>query len=591
MVDSVSGFRPHSGSRRRAAFDLQSLSRRLFSLNEPLPSHPPFLVSSGLRLVSALRRGIGDRPPDGDSSSWEQLLSCRQGAGADGFLVWPLPEAGSSVEDPVLDRAVEIRALVDSLREHQGRHHTQPLDCFLRKEALRIRRVPLESESLPVVVRLGSWYVVVPVGDEHPRQLRDNIVRAFERGPRSLGHLRLRQVSAPLVVSLLPVSFAESVHLHRWGLEGPWLSWSHAGGLHQIGVLAAHPLVLEGPGFACLRVDFRRRLRAMRVALGLNASEPQWDGREDFGPRDAMPFPVQPLGVQEALDPAWDAAFDELLEQSCSESGAPSLRQSHGSHVLVEGAAPDTRPLLPPALLGLCDDEHWRWLHPGRWTGGGLRSPTLRYATVDRTGFSLVATCYSYCCAQHRVMQEFDPSYRGQGFTFVVPYIAGSDAFAGESRRRPRPVLCSLHAKRGVPESFESFQRRLERRLEEAERDDDLLSHVIGDLFQVAVPEWLRSAAVNLFSRAPGDRGTFLGGRGLVCYSQVPDEAVDPVASYGGIYEGLFSGSCQERGGVVLSIIDRGYRRDLCAVGTGIFRQEHTMDLFWQSFAEMYSEQ
>jgi len=402
-----------------------------------------------------------------------------------------------------------------------------------------------------------------------------------------------------LVVSLLPVSLAEAVHLHRWGLEGPWLSWSHAGGLHQLGVLAAHPLVLEGPGFACLRVDFRRRLRAMRVALGLNASEPQWDGREDFGSRDSTPFPAHPLGVEEALDPVWDSAFDELMEQSSSElmeqssseSAGSGLRPCHGSHLLVDGPAPDFRPGLPPALVHLCDDEHWRWLHPGRWTRGGLRAPTLRYATVERTDFSLAATCYSYCCAQHRVMQEFDPQYRGQGFTFVVPYIAGTDAFAGESRRRPRPVLCSLHTRRGVPESFESFHRRLARRLEEAEREADLLSHLITDLFQVAVPELLRSAVVHLFARAPGDGSSFLSGRGLVCYSQVPDEAVDPVASYGGIYEGLFSGSCQERGGVVLSIIDRGYRRDLCAVGTGIFRHESTMDLFWQSFAELYSEQ
>ena len=111
------------------------------------------------------------------------------------------------------------------------------------------------------------------------------------------------------------------------------------------------------------------------------------------------------------------------------------------------------------------------------------------------------------------------------------------------------------------------------------------------DMFQAAVPDLLKSAAVHLFERAPRDGGTFLGGRGLVAYARVPDEAVDPVADYGGIYEGLFSGSCQERGGVALSIIDRGYRRDLCAVGTGVFRQERAMDLFWQSFAEFYSEQ
>jgi hypothetical protein len=526
-----------------------------------------------------------------ESSSWEQLLALRQGPGADGFVVWPMPEASAPAEDPLLERAVEIRALVDSLREHRARHEGQPLDRFLRKDVLRIRRVPLDGEAIPVVVRLGSWYVIVPVGDEHPRQLRHAIERAFERGPRDLGHLRLRRLCAPLVVSLLPVSLAEAVHLHRWGLEGPWLSWSYAGAFSQLGVLAGHYLVLEGPAFACLRVDFRRRLRAMRLALGLDANDTEWDGREDFGPLDASPFRLDALASEPELDPSWLPTPDESSDMFLDGPFGPAPGYSHGSHRLTAGAGPDAAAGLPPALARLAADGHWSWLHPGRWTGRGLAAPALRYATVERSSFSLSATCYSYCCAQHQALQAFDPSYGGQGFTFVVPFIRGRDAFASAARRRARPVLCSLRTRRGVPEPYSSFARRLARRLEEAEHDDDLLSQVMSDMFRMALPDVVKALAVQFVERAPGDGGTFLGGRGLVAYTKVPDEAVDPVANYAGIYEGLFSGSCQERGGVGLSIIDRGYRRDLCAVGTGVFRAERAMDLFWQMFAERFSKQ
>ena len=523
--------------------------------------------------------------------SWERLLALRQGPGADGFVVWPVPQPSLEAEDLLLERAVEIRALVDSLREHRVRHEGQPLDRFLRKDILRIRRVPLDGEAIPVVVRLGSWYVIVPVRDEHPRQLRRRIELAFERGPRELGHLRLRRLCAPLVVSLLPVSLAEAVHLHRWGLEGPWLSWSYAGAFSQLGVLAGHHLVLEGPGFACLRVDFRRRLRAMRLALGLDATDTEWDGREDFGPVDASPFALHALAGEPELDPLWLPSPDELFEEFSEGTGGPAPGHSHGSHRLTGAPDPDPAAGLPPALARLAADGHWSWLHPGRWTGRGLAAPSMRYATVERGRFSLSATCYSYCCAQHQALQAFDPSYGGQGFTFVVPFIRGRDAFAGPARRRARPVLCSLRTRRGLPESYESFARRLGRRLEEAERGDDLLSQVLGDMFRMALPDVIKALAVQLVERAPGAGGTFLGGRGLVAYTTVPDEAVDPVANYAGIYEGLFSGSCQERGGVGLSIIDRGYRRDLCAVGTGVFRGEPAMDLFWQAFAERFSRQ
>ncbi len=563
---------------------MPEFSRRLLALTELAPAEPPFLVSSGLQLADALRRRLGDRECKDGSSDWEQLLSLRQGPGADGFVLWPLPSSGDGNQEPLLERAVEICALVASVREHRARHDGQPLDRVLRKEALRIRRVPLRGEDVPVMVRLGSSYVVVQVADQHPRQLRDEIVAAFESAPRGLGHLRLRRVAAPLAVSLLPVPLAQAVHLHRWGVEGPWLSWSQAGHAGQVGVLAAHHLVLEGPGFACLRTDFRRRVRAMRLALGLDATESEWDGREGFGPWDAMPFRINGFSGDEELE--------ELLSDA---PGGGSIGTgplySHGSHRLHDQGIQSVHESFPESLARLAQDEHWSWLHPGRWTGRGLTAPSLRYATIERGSFSLSTTCYAFCCAQHRVMQELDQHYSSQGFTFVVPLIAGDDAFSGSARRRARPVLCALHTRGGLPEPYESFRRRLDRRLEEAERDDDLLSQVLTDVFRIALPDAIKSAAVRLFERAPRDGGTFLGGRGLVAYARVPDDAVDPVANFAGIYEGLFGGSCQERGGVALSIIDRGYRRDLCAVGTGVFRREAAMDSFWRLFAEQFSEQ
>jgi len=187
-------------------------------------------------------------------------------------------------------------------------------------------------------------------------------------------------------------------------------------------------------------------------------------------------------------------------------------------------------------------------------------------------------------------MVEHDPHYRGQGFTFVVPHIVGGGAFLTSSRRRAKPVLCSFHTLDRAPESHARFRRRFDRRIAEAERGEDLLSHVLGDMFEGSLPSWLTSAAVHLFERAPRDGGTFLGGRGLVAYARVPDEDVDPIATYAGVYDGLFSGSCQERGGVALAIFDRGYRRDLCATGTGVFADEAVMDSFWRTFARLYRE-
>lgn len=567
-----------------------SFSRRLLAMTELAPTDPPFVVSSGLQLASALRRRVRGEPGRDLPSSWEQLLSLRQGPGADGFVVWPLPGDVGLEREPLLERCVEILALVEAVRDHSARHPGQHLDCFLRKDRLQVRRERLQSKVTPVVVRLGSWYVQIEVGDEHPRALRERVLHAFETNPQPLGHLRLRRLRAGLVVSLLPLPLGEAVHLHRWGLEGPWLGWSRAGALRQVGVLAAHHFVLEGPGLACLRVDFRRRLRAMRLALGLDAEDPEWDGREDFSARDAAPFTLQETELDEFLDlslsadQSWRESVEAVAEDALVSSG-------YGTHLLVTGDGSISRTQLPASLEALAREGHWSWLHPGRWTGRGLDAPSLRFATLERGAFSLSSACYAYCCAQHQAMADRDSHYRSQGFTFVVPQIPGSGAFKSNSRRRARPILCSFHTRDGRPESSLSFNRRFKRRMAEADAGDDLLSHVMRDLFEGSLPALVKSAAVHLFERAPRDGGTFLGGRGLVAYAQVPDEDVDPVATYAGVFEGLFSGSCQERGGVALSIIDRGYRRDLCAAGTGLFASERVMDTFWKTFARLYREQ
>ncbi len=557
---------------------------------ELAPTAPPLVVSSGLQLASALRRRVRGEPDRELPSSWEQLLSLRQGPGADGFVVWPLPGDVGLEREPLLERCVEILALVEAVRDHSYRHPGQYLDCFLRKDRPQVRRERLRSERTPVAVRLGSWYVLIEVGDEHPRRLRERILYAFETDPQPLGHLRLRRLRAGLVVSLLPLSLGEAVHLHRWGLEGPWLGWSRAGALRQVGVLAAHHFVLEGPGLACLRVDFRRRLRAMRLALGLDAEDPEWDGREDFSARDAAPFALLESELDLFLDLSSSA---EQGDREPVESVAEDVLASsgHGTHLLASGDSSTCRTELPAPLEQLATESHWSWLHPGRWTGRGLRAPSLRFATLERGAFSLSSACYAYCCAQHQTMADRDPYYRSQGFTFVVPQIPGSGPFKSNARRRARPILCSFHTRDGRPESSLSFNRRFKRRMAEAEVGDDLLSYVMRDLFEGSLPAFVKSAAVHLFERAPRDGGTFLGGRGLVAYAQVPDEDVDPIATYAGVFEGLFSGSCQERGGVALSIIDRGYRRDLCAAGTGLFAGEREMDRFWTTFARLYREE
>ena len=71
-------------------------------------------------------------------------------------------------------------------------------------------------------------------------------------------------MSAPLAVGIEPVGLGEALHLHRLGLEGPWLSWAETVGEPSLGVLSAHHFVLEGPGMAGLRADFRQIKQELR---------------------------------------------------------------------------------------------------------------------------------------------------------------------------------------------------------------------------------------------------------------------------------------------------------------------------------------
>ena len=203
----------------------------------------------------------------------------------------------------------------------------------------------------------------------------------------------------------------------------------------------------------------------------------------------------------------------------------------------------------------------------------------MRYATIHRGAFSLPDFCYAFCRAQHDAMAVYHPSYSGQGFTFIVPHLREGTA------RRAMPVLCSFRTRKGSPEGPRIFKQRLQRQFDLAERGADLLSRALDDALRVALPGVVKASVVRAIERLPGDGGSFLGGRGLVARIVIPEEVVDPIARYAGLYEGIFGGSCQERGGIALTAVDRGYRRDLCALGTGPFRNKDAMDLFWQRFA------
>jgi len=566
-------------SRRARALALggRTFADTVLALAEVAPVFPPALVSHGLELTHTLRRAIGERPVE--ATLWEELLALRRGPGADAFMAVPLSPR-RTVDDLLLERAVEIRALVDAVRHNRFSHAGQPLNRVLRKGALRFRRVVVSEKTVPVAVRLGWSYVIVHVGDDHPRRLRDRIAAALEDRARELRPLRPPRVHAPILVSVLPVPFSEALHLHRVGIEGPWLSWSETEGGNPLGLLAAHHFVLEGPGFASLRADFRRRSKAMRVALGLDAGED--DLLEDLVPSE----------LDEDL-PAELAALEARLEAEAAAEGDFDIEDLQPRHTFAQEPFPSRErptperptPTLTVPLERIAEQRPVTW-----WGSTGLKgalgnTPLIRLATVHRGAFAFPEFCYAYCRAQHDAMGAHHPKYGGQGFTFVVPHIPRDLRGKPIAGRRAQPVLCSFRTRRGAPEGIGTFRRRLERRLDEADHGEDLLSQVFDDVLRIAVPDILKALAVRLYERLPGDGGAFLSGRGLVSYIEVPEDFVDPFTEYGGIHEGFFGGPCQERGGISLMAVDRGFRRDLCAVGSGIFREDTPMNFFWHRLA------
>ena len=449
-----------------------------------------------------------------------------------------------------------------------------------------------------MVVRLGGWYVVVDVHDEHPRVLRDQIEEALRTRPRPLRTLLPKGLTAPIVISILPVPFREASHLHRLGIEGPWLGWSETSTAPRMTVLSSHGLVLDGPGVYLLRAEVRRRVRAMRIALGLDVEE---EPLEDLDTDDAIALLeaalagedtelLSELGLGEGAGPVLDrdGSCDPfpMRHDFADDCGTASARASRPDREAAN--APDLASSLPADLAHLASRPPLAWRGPRPGPVGPC--PSLRFATVPRSRFSFPDFAYAYCRAQHEAMAVHQPSYSGQGFTFVVPHLPRDEVGAPRRGLRARPVLCSFRTRRGVPESGTTFKRRLERRMDEADQGNDLLSQVLDDFLRAAVPEFAKATLVRLAERMPGDGGTFLTGRGLVAWSEVPDESVDPFAQYGGVYEGSFTGSCHERGGVALSAVDRGYRRDLCGVGTGVFREAEVMDHFWRRLAFFMSD-
>jgi hypothetical protein len=580
-------------------FSRRSFAETALKMTEVAPGFPPLLVSHGVELSHSLRKALGDRP--NEDSLWEELLSLRRGSGSDAFFVCPLPP-GQVKEDLLLQRAVEIRALVDAVRAVRDAFPGQPLDRVLRQGRLRSRREVVPGRTVFVAVRLGSSFIVLPVDDEHPRALADRIVQLFASGARKVGRLRPRRVVASLLVALDPVPFEDALHLHRLGLEGPWLSWSTTSSAVSLGVLSAHHLVLEGPSFGQLRADFGGRVRALSFALGLGGSDEDWDPRADFGPFDAQPFGatlgsadvaeatdprslIEGQGEALGLDPEFVARIvqaEKELEQARASLGDRALFSVSPEEDSDEADLSSVARALPPELRPLLEGERLRGVQ-GTGRLQTWRAPSLRYATVPRGAFSFADYCYAYCRAQHEAMAVYQPLYPGAGFTFVVPRAPEPTSDSGAERRSP--VLCSFRTVRGVPEARGPFKHRLGLRLAEAEAGSDLLSRVLEDVLRASLPDVCKAVAVRAFESRLHDGGSFLSGRGLVSHIVLPDDVVDPVASYGGIFEGLFAGSCQERGGVSLTTVDRGYRRDICAVGTGIFRSQAAMDLFWHRLA------
>ncbi|MCO4771191.1 MAG: hypothetical protein KDA24_14250 [Deltaproteobacteria bacterium] len=578
--------------RRRREAGSHTFADTVVALTEIAPRFPPALVAHGLELTHSLRRTVGGRAKE--PSLWEELLALRRGPGADNFLATPIC-CRPPVDDLLLERAVEIRAIVDALRGNQHSFDGQPLNRALEHGFLRTRRVVMPEETVPVVVRLAGWYAVVDVHDEHPRVLRERIVHALETNARPLRSLMPTRVRAAVVVSVLPVPFKEAAHLHRLGVGGPWLGWSETSTEPRLDVLSAHGLVLDGPGFYCLRAEIRRRVRAMRIALGLETVEEEYGDNDDAiaileaALAEADEGTLSDLGLGEGAGIVLDRADPSLdpfpFRHEFADGDGPE-RPSSPDATLAD--LPDLLSTLPASLVELAGQRSLGWVGPRNGPTGA--SPSLRYATVPRSAFSMPDFAYAFCRAQHEAMAIHHPSYDGRGFTFVIPHEPRDEI--GRRRRgvRAGPVLCSFRTRRGVPESAGTFKRRLQRRLDEADRGEDLLSQVLDDVLRAAVPETAKALMVRLAERMPGDGGTFLTGRGLVAWSEVPDESVDPFAEYGGVFEGFFTGSCHERGGVSLSAVDRGCRRDLCAVGSGVFRRKPVMDHFWRRLAFFLSD-
>jgi hypothetical protein len=581
-----------SSRRRRREAGSHTFADTFVALTEIAPRFPPSLVAHGLELTHQLRRTVGARALE--PSLWEELLALRRGPGADNFIATPIC-CRPPIDDLLLERAVQVRAVVDALRGNRHAFDGQPLNRALEHGFLRTRRVVLPEETTPVVVRLGAWFAVVDVRDEHPRRLRDLIEDALRHRARPLRSVMAARVRATAVISILPVPFKEAAHLHRLGVEGPWVGWSETSTEPRLDVLSAHGLVLDGPGFYCLRAEVNRRVRAMRIALGIESVE---DTPDD--PDDAIRFLEAVLAGED------EGALSDL---GLGEGAGPVLDRDDPSshpfpmrHDFADGdgparpSRPDAEPanlgdvlgLLPPDLARLAEQRALPWLGPRNGPVGP--APSLRYATVPRSAFSMPDFAYAFCRAQHEAMVLHHRLYDGKGFTFVVPHQPRDEV--GRSRRgvRASPVLCSFRTRRGVPESGATFKRRLLRRMDEADRGEDLLSQVLDDALRAAVPEVVKAAAVRAIERMPGDGGSFLTGRGLVAWSEVPDDSMDPFSEYGGLYEGFFTGSCHERGGVSLSAVDRGVRRDLCAVGSGEFRRKPVMDHFWRRFAYFLSD-
>ena len=182
------------------------------------------------------------------------------------------------------------------------------------------------------------------------------------------------------------------------------MSWSETAGNNPLGILAAHHFVLEGPGFAALRADFRRRSKAMRVALGLDAGED--DLLDDLVPDDFSD--LHGLEAQLEAEAAADGHFDLEGELQPRHTFAQDPLPS------TEHPTPERpRPPMEGRLEAIANQRPVTW-----WGSTGLKgalgnTPLIRIATVARGAFSFPDFCYAYCRAQHDAMWAHHPRYGG----------------------------------------------------------------------------------------------------------------------------------------------------------------------------------